>query len=95
LQKDGAIEDALAPYYGRCVDEAAGRIVHELVMKTFARRAAEQRLTGEFIVASSACHKRLTPSRRFQPSDAPAGHIGGWICEDLHEVDLGRDIGNQ
>jgi hypothetical protein len=41
--------------------------------------------------ASSACHKRLNPSRCFQPSDAPAGHIGGWICEDLHEVDLGRD----
>ncbi len=25
----------------------------------------------------------------------PAGHIGGLICEDLHEVDLGRDIGNR
>jgi hypothetical protein len=38
--------------------------------------------------ASSACHKRPTLSRCFQPSDAPAGHIGGLICEDLHEVDL-------
>src|SRR5258706_2326574 len=30
-----------------------------------------------------------------RPSDAPAGHIGGLICEDLHEVDLGIDIGNR
>jgi hypothetical protein len=45
--------------------------------------------------ASSACHKRPTLSRCFQPSDAPAGHIDGLICEDLHEVDLERDIGNQ
>src|ERR1700687_974245 len=45
--------------------------------------------------AWSACHKRPTLSRCFQPSDAPAGHIGGLICEDLHDVDLERDIGNQ
>src|ERR1019366_4527150 len=45
--------------------------------------------------ASSACRKSPTPSRCFRPSDAPAEHIGGWICEDLHEVDLGRDIGNR
>ena len=44
------MEPALAPHYGRRVEEAAGQIVHELVMKTFARRAAEQRMTGEFIV---------------------------------------------
>jgi hypothetical protein len=50
LQKDGAVEDALAPYCGRRVEEAAGQIVHELVMKTFARRAAERRMTGDFIV---------------------------------------------
>jgi AraC-like DNA-binding protein len=42
--------------------------------------------------ASSAYHKRPTPSRCFQPSDASAWHIGGLICEDLHEFDLGRDI---
>jgi hypothetical protein len=41
LEQDGAVEDALAPYCGRRVEEAAGQIVHELVMKTFARRAAE------------------------------------------------------
>ena len=29
--------------------------------------------------ASSACHKRPTLSRCFQLSDAPDGHIGGWI----------------
>ena len=45
--------------------------------------------------ASSAYHKRPTPSRCFQPSDASAWHIGGLICEDLHEFDLGRDIGNR
>jgi hypothetical protein len=45
--------------------------------------------------ASSACHKGPTLSRCFQPSDATAGHIGGLICEDLHEVDLERDIGNR
>ena len=50
LEKDGAVEDALAPYCRRRVEEAAGQIVHELVMKTFARRAAERRMTGEFIV---------------------------------------------
>jgi hypothetical protein len=27
--------------------------------------------------------KRPTPSRCFQPSDAPAGHIGGWIGEEV------------
>src|ERR1700676_1993957 len=45
--------------------------------------------------ASSVCHKRPTLSRCFQPSDAPAGHIGGWMCGALHEVDLGRDIESQ
>ena len=38
--------------------------------------------------------KKPNPSRCFQPSDTPAGHIGGLICEDLHEVDLERDIGS-
>jgi hypothetical protein len=27
--------------------------------------------------------------------DAPAAHIAGWICEDLHVADLGRDIGSR
>jgi hypothetical protein len=47
--------------------------------------------------------KRPTLSRCFQPSDAPAGHIDGWRCGALREVDLGREyrepvvrsIGNQ
>src|SRR6202035_3129218 len=36
--------------------------------------------------ASSVSHRRLTLGRCFQPSDAPAGHIGGWIYGDLREV---------
>ena len=44
--------------------------------------------------ASSACRKMLTLSRCFEPSDAPAGHIGGLKYEDLHEVGWGRDIAN-
>jgi hypothetical protein len=50
LQKCGAIEYALAPHHGSFVDEVAGQIAHELVTKTFSRRASEHRLTGEFIV---------------------------------------------
>jgi hypothetical protein len=45
--------------------------------------------------ASSACHTTPTLSRCFEPSDAPAGHTGGWICGVLREVELGRDIGSQ
>src|ERR1700686_4226291 len=64
----------------------------------FAQRAGYQscdRSGRPSCAASSVYHKRPTLGRCFQPSDAPAGHIGGWICEVLHEVDLGRDIGSQ
>lgn len=44
--------------------------------------------------ASIACRKTLPPSRCFEPSDAPAGHIGELKYEDLHEVGWGRDIAN-
>jgi hypothetical protein len=34
--------------------------------------------------ASNACHKRPTLSRRFQPSEATVGHIGGRMILPLH-----------
>ena len=42
--------------------------------------------------ASSGCHRRLIPSQCYQPSDAPAGSIVGWIGEGGHEVCSGRRI---
>jgi hypothetical protein len=41
-------------------------------------------------VASSACRTRLPPSLWFRPNDAPAEHIDGQKCEDLHGFELGK-----
>ena len=45
--------------------------------------------------SSSACRKQPARGRYSRPSGAPAGHIAELICEGLHEVDLGREIGNR
>ena len=47
-------------------------------------------LIGSF--ASNGYHRRSISNRCYQPSDAPAGYIVGWICEGVHEVGSGRDI---
>jgi hypothetical protein len=36
--------------------------------------------------ASNGYHKSSTPSGCYQPSDAPAGHIVGWIGEGVQKV---------
>jgi hypothetical protein len=66
-------------------------------------RALSTSIPGQLsFAASSAFHKGLTLSRCFQPSDAPAGHIAGWICEDLRDrlgkryrEPVARSIGSQ
>lgn len=50
LYRPGTIETACAPHIGRTVEEAAGSIAYELVIGAYTRRAAEGRVTGEFIV---------------------------------------------
>jgi hypothetical protein len=50
-------------------------------------------LIGSF--ASNGYHRRSISNRCYQPSDAPAGNIVGWIGEGVHEVGSGRDIENQ
>lgn len=50
LYRPGTVEAACAPHLGRTVEEAAGAIAYELVIGAYTRRAAESRVTGEFIV---------------------------------------------
>lgn len=50
LHRPGVIEAACAPHIGRNVEEVAGSIAYELVIGAYTRRAAESRVTGEFIV---------------------------------------------
>lgn len=50
LYRPGTVEAACAPHIGRTVEEVAGAIAYELVIGAYARRAAESRVTGEFIV---------------------------------------------
>jgi hypothetical protein len=50
MAKDGSWEEIFAPHYGRYMHEVAGQIVHQMVHGAYSRRAADHRMTGEFIV---------------------------------------------
>lgn len=50
LPRSDIVENAVAPYYGRTVDEVAGEIAHAVVVGAYEQRAREGRMTGEWIV---------------------------------------------
>jgi hypothetical protein len=64
MRRKGTIEAILSSFHGRDLDEVAGQMMDESVMGSFARRAGESRLTGEFIVYEPRRWLQLLPDAR-------------------------------
>ncbi len=50
IERPGVVQEALAPFIGRYVDEVAGEIAHAMVIGAYERRARDHRMTGEWII---------------------------------------------
>lgn len=50
MMRSGAIEEVLAPFMGRYVDEVAGEIAHAMTIAAYEQRARDHRITGEWII---------------------------------------------
>ena len=50
MERPGVVQEALAPFIGRYVDEVAGEIAHAMVIGAYERRARDHRMTGEWII---------------------------------------------
>ena len=50
MSRPGTMRDALAPYFGRYIDEVAGEIAHIMTIAAYEQRSGDQRMTGEWII---------------------------------------------